>query len=105
MSINGLQRFIDCRLRPVTRTRAEWAELVALWYAVHGATLLERLRLWLVVWWLARRRRLQERCTIRLDPEAFGVKVKPYEIMFNPRPRGVKPSPPPAPPCGEWYVG
>jgi hypothetical protein len=103
MSLNGLPMLLgggylglserEWRLRPVTRTRAQWAEFVALWYAVHGSTLLERIRLWLVVWWLARRRRLQERCTIRLDPEAFGVKPKPYAEsigcpmpQINPRP-------------------
>jgi len=37
------------------------------------STLLERIRLLLVVWWLAQRRRLEEPCTIRLDPEAFGL--------------------------------
>ena len=77
VSVVGCHRGPDGRL-PVTRTRAQWAELVALWYAVHGSTLLERLRLIVVVWWLARRRRLQEPCTIRLNPEAFGVKVKVY---------------------------
>jgi hypothetical protein len=89
----------------MTRTRCQWAELVALWYTVHSSTPLERLRLLLVVWWLGRRRRLEEPCTIRLDPEAFGVRTSPtlmmiksYADMINPRPCGVKPDPPPAPP-------
>ena len=88
----------EWRLCPVTRTRWYWAEFIALWYTVHGATRFERLRLRVIVWWLSRRGRLRERCTIRLDPEAFGVKA-PLRLPMGP---GTAPESPPAPqmaPC------
>ena len=73
-------------VRPVTRTRRQWAEFLALWYTVHGSTRQERLRFRVACWWLSLTRRLDQPRTIRLDPVAFGVKIKRQPPTINPRP-------------------
>ena len=84
----GCYRGHDGRF-PVTRTRAQWAELLAMWYIVHGATVVAWVCLFVRVWWLSWRKKLDEPCTIRLHPEPFGGKAREIqsEQMVNPRPQ------------------